>query len=97
MSNNHKIISGLDDVLAWQNGDKTAGEIIKWDAPTSIDVKAVRAKLGMSQRQFAARFGLKLDTLRNWEQSKRVPDGTARVLLTLIDRDPEGVKRALAI
>lgn len=97
MGDNHKIIEGLDDVLAWQNGDESAARIVKWDAPTSIDVKGVRAKLGMSQRQFAARFGLKLETLRNWEQSKRVPDGTARVLLTLIDRDPESVKRALAI
>lgn len=97
MSDGQKILDGLDDVIAWTNGDDSAARIVKWDAPTSIDVRGVREKLGMSQRQFAARFGLKLDTLRNWEQNKRFPDGTARVLLTLIDRDPEGVKRALAI
>lgn len=97
MADGHKILDGLDDIIAWTEGDESAARIVHWEAPTSIDVRAVRSKLNMSQRQFAARFGLKLDTLRNWEQSKRVPDGTARVLLTLIDRDPEGVKRALAI
>lgn len=97
MADGHKILEGLDDVIAWTEGDESAARIVRWEAPTSIDVRSVRSKLGMSQRQFAARFGLKLDTLRNWEQSKRVPDATARVLLTLIDRDPEGVKRALAI
>ncbi|MCO4054020.1 MAG: helix-turn-helix domain-containing protein [Bosea sp.] len=97
MNDGHKIIEGLDDVLAWTEGDQSAARILKWEAPTSIDVRRVRDKLGMTQRQFAARFGLKLDTLRNWEQDKRCPDATARVLLTLIDRDPEMVKRALAI
>lgn len=97
MADGHKILDGLDDIIAWTEGDDSAARVVRWEAPTSIDVRSVRSKLGMSQRQFAARFGLKLDTLRNWEQSKRVPDGTARVLLTLIDRDPEGVKRALAI
>lgn len=92
-----RIIDGLDDAIAWTKGDENAARIIPWRAPTSVDVKAIRAKLGMSQKEFAARFGLKLESLRNWEQDKRVPDSSARVLLTLIDREPEAVKRALAI
>jgi putative transcriptional regulator len=97
MSNGRKIIEGLDDVLAWTEGNDDAARVIKWGAPTSIDVRSVRSKLGMTQKAFAARFGLQLETLRNWEQNKRVPDGPSRVLLTMIDRDPESVKRILAI
>ncbi len=97
MSNGQKIMDGLNDVLAWADGDTSAVRLIKWEAPTSIDVRTVRAKLGMTQQQFAMRFGLKLETLRNWEQGKRAPDGTARVLLDMINREPDTVKRLLAM
>ena len=60
------------------------------------DVPAIRKKLGFTQEKFASSFGVSLGTLRNWEQGARFPDGPARVLLTLIDREPEAVKRALA-
>jgi len=96
-SGGQKILDGLDDVIAWTNGDENAARIIDWQAPTSVDVRAIRQKMGMTQRQFAARFGLKLDSLRNWEQDKRVPETSARVLLTVIDLEPEAVKRALKI
>ena len=92
-----KIIDGLDDVIAWTKGDQNAARVLEWRAPTSVDVKSIRESMGMTQRQFAARFGLKLESLRNWEQDKRVPETAARVLFTIIDREPEAVKRALAI
>lgn len=92
-----RIVEGLDEAIAWTQGDESAARLIQWRAPTSVDVKRIRAKLGMSQKEFAACFGLKLESLRNWEQDKRVPETTARVLLKLIDNDPEYVKKALAI
>ena len=52
--------------------------------------------LPLSREKFADRFGLDVRTVREWEQGQRVPDGTARVLLTVIDHDPESVVRALA-
>ena len=97
MSGGQKILEGLDDAIAWMEGNDGAATQVEWHAPTSVDVRSIRAKLGMTQRQFAARFGFKLETLRNWEQDKRVPETSARVLLTIIDRDPESVKKALAI
>lgn len=60
-----------------------------------LDVRAVRAKTGLSQDQFAETFGVSVATLRNWEQGRRAPEGAARVLLTVIDRDPAAVMRAL--
>ena len=46
---------------------------------------------------FAARFGVALPTLRKWEQGKRRPDGPARVLLRVIEREPDAVRRALLV
>jgi putative transcriptional regulator len=60
------------------------------------DVRAVRERLGLSQEAFAARFHLSLRTVQEWEQGRRVPDGPARVLLQVIDREPEAAARALA-
>ena len=60
------------------------------------DVKAIRAKFGLSQEQFAKAFALKLATLRDWEQERRMPHGPARALLKIIDREPAAVRRALA-
>lgn len=59
-------------------------------------VKAVRAKLGLSQADFARRFGLAVGTLRDWEHARRMPEGAARVLLRVIEREPEAVARAVA-
>jgi putative transcriptional regulator len=59
------------------------------------DVKAIRAKFGLSQDQFAKTFALSLATLRDWEQERRMPHGPARTLLQIIDREPEAVRRAL--
>jgi putative transcriptional regulator len=50
----------------------------------------------MSQGDFAARFGISPATLRNWEQGRRQPEGPARVLLAIIDREPQAVQRALS-
>ena len=58
-------------------------------------VRALRQKLNLTQEQFAARFGLPLGTVRDWEQGAHRPDKAARVLLTVIARDPDAVARAL--
>lgn len=58
--------------------------------------RLIRAKLGLTQEAFAARFHLPLGTIRDWEQGKHEPDSAAKVLLRLIDKDPEAIAKALA-
>jgi putative transcriptional regulator len=65
-------------------------------APVDVDVLKIRRRTGLTREAFAARFGLQVGTVRDWEQKKRQPDGAARVLLTVIDKEPEAVNRALA-
>jgi putative transcriptional regulator len=50
---------------------------------------AIRLKLGLSQREFALRFRFILENIRNWEQGHRGPEGSARTLLTIADKEPE--------
>jgi putative transcriptional regulator len=49
----------------------------------------------MTQKDFALSFGVSLDTLRNWEQGRRHPEGPARVLLAVIERDPKTVLKTV--
>jgi len=58
-------------------------------------VKTMRRALGITQEEFASRYHLPLGTLRDWEQGRSEPDQPARAYLTVIARDPEGVRRAL--
>jgi putative transcriptional regulator len=58
-------------------------------------VKTLRRALGLTQQEFAARYQIPLGTLRDWEQGRTEPDQPARTYLTVIARDPEGVRRAL--
>ncbi|MGH2533224.1 MAG: helix-turn-helix domain-containing protein [Thermomicrobiales bacterium] len=58
--------------------------------------RQIRQRLHLTQEQFAARFGVPLGTLRDWEQGVRQPDSAAKTLLRVIDRDPDAVERALS-
>jgi DNA-binding transcriptional regulator YiaG len=61
-----------------------------------VDVKALRARLGVSQEVFAGRYCLDVATVRNWEQGRTIPEGPAAALLQLIDRDPDKIVELLA-
>jgi putative transcriptional regulator len=90
-----KIMDGLTDALAYAEGDKNRGKAHEVEVPT-VDVRAARNKLGLSQDKFAKAFKINSSTLRKWEQGSRQPHGPARVLLRVIEKEPEAVKRALA-
>ena len=57
--------------------------------------KTLRRALGLTQEEFAGRYHIPIGTLRDWEQGRSEPDQPARAYLTVIARDPEGVRRAL--
>jgi len=58
--------------------------------------KRVRRTLGLSQEEFANRFGIPLRTLQEWEQGRREPDATTLAYLKVIEREPDVVTRVLA-
>jgi putative transcriptional regulator len=62
----------------------------------AINVKMIRRRLGKSQTAFASMIGVSLDTLQNWEQGRRRPDGPARALLKVAAKNPKAVAAALA-
>jgi putative transcriptional regulator len=66
------------------------------EPPGAVDVRRLRQRLGLTREQFAARYGLEVETVRNWEIGRREPDTTARSYLRAISNDPEHVEQAYA-
>ncbi len=66
------------------------------DEPGSLAVRELRRRASLTQMEFAARLGVPVETIRNWEQGKRAPRGPARALLAVIAHAPETVFQALA-
>jgi putative transcriptional regulator len=85
---------GLQQALDYARGEADARRYRVY-VPEDIDVRAIRTRLKMTQEEFAARFGFSVNTLRHWEQGKRQPEGSARAYLTVIDRAPKSVQKAL--
>ena len=69
-------------------------EVEKTETP-ELDVRAIRAGTGLSQAGFAKSLGVGEETLRDWENGRRRPEGNARVLLAMIAGDPRIAHRAL--
>jgi putative transcriptional regulator len=88
-----RIIQGLREAVAHARGDKVPG--LKLHIPQAVDVYAVRRRTGLSQAAFSRRIGVSPGTLRNWEQGRRKPEGPARVLLALLERNPRVVEDTL--
>lgn len=87
------IAQGLNEAVAHAKGKKHA---VKTYTPEMVDVSALRQSMGMTQEQFAARFGFSVATLRHWERGDRTPQGAALVLLNVIKRAPDAVQAVLS-
>src|SRR5579871_1011979 len=99
-SGNKKGVTDWTRVDAMSDADVRKGALADPDAqPLSKEqlskmrrvsrVKALRERMGLTQREFAEAFHLPLTTLRDWEQRRSVPDAPARALLLAIERDPK--------
>ena len=86
-----RIIQSAQEALSYASGETTAGFVVH----KLVDVKALRTRLDLAQPEFAARYGIPVGTVRDWEQGRSVPDRPAQVLLRIIEAEPEMVRRVL--
>jgi putative transcriptional regulator len=88
------VIAGLKQAVAHARGEISL-PARHYDVPGPVDVKAIRAKSGLSQSEFARRYGFNVRTLQEWELGRTEPPSAVRAYLTVIDRFPDTVDRAL--
>ena len=65
------------------------------EVPEDVDVRAIRSRLGLSQAEFSRLYVVSPRSLQKWEQGRRRPESAARAYLTVINRNPEAVEKAL--
>jgi putative transcriptional regulator len=89
-----KIATGLTDAIGFAEGsvDPSAFHV---HVPAYVDVKAIRERLKLSQAAFAARYGFSIGRIRDWEQNRSPIDTPSRLLLIIIDKEPDAIERAL--
>src|SRR3984893_18793651 len=86
----------IEDGDAWADEELAGAEPI-YPPPSPDQVRALRARLGLTQEQFARRFGFTLDTVQQYEQGRRRPSGPASTLLRVIEADPEAAGGPLRV
>lgn len=82
-----ELIDAVDEVLSGK------GKLRIVRAP--VNITALRKKLRLTQVQFAKRYHLELESVRNWEQGKRSADAATRAYLTCIEKMPKRIAHAL--
>lgn len=90
-----RILQGAREALAFAEGKGDAGAF-RIHVPETVDVKRIRRKLGLSQQAFAAHYGFTVGRVRDWEQGRSPIDTPSRILLLVIEKEPEAIERALA-
>ena len=83
-------------VLATPIASPATPDVASGDTPALPAVRDLRRRAQLTQLEFAARLGVPVETIRNWEQGKRAPRGPARALLAVIAHSPETVFAALS-
>jgi putative transcriptional regulator len=89
------LIQSMSEALAHARGEKASGVVVHEVDINTVDAKAVRQKLQLTQEHMAVILGTSVSGYRKWEQHKRTPRGAARTLLRVMEKEPEAVLRAL--
>ena len=88
------VVRGLQEAAAQVRGEISL-RAYEYNVPGPVNVKAIRAKSRLSQSEFARRYGFSLRTLQDWELGRSKPPSAVRAYLTVIDRFPQTVEKAL--
>lgn len=88
-----ELVEGVGQMKAYLRGETVPGLVVH--IPAAVDAAAIRKSTGLSQDAFARTIGVAVGTLRGWEQGRRRPEGPARVLLSMLAKNPRVVEDTL--
>ena len=89
-----RLIAAMKEVVDHVEG-RAALPMRYVEVPEDVDVRAIRSRLGLSQAEFSRLYVVSPRSLQKWEQGRRRPQSAARAYLTVINRNPEAVEKAL--
>ena len=80
------IVKSMKQAVAISRGEMEPARVTRYEI---ADVKAIRAKLGVTQKELANAIDVTVDTVSSWEQRRRNPTGLANKVLGLLEKEPE--------
>ncbi len=86
------LLEGLEEARKWKRGE-LALETMDFDSMPAKRIRAIRRKVAKSARAFEARFGIPAATISDWEQGRQKPDPAGRLLLRVIEAEPDLVEK----
>lgn len=89
-----RILASVRKARAFARGETEKEFVVHM--PEAVDVRAIRKRLALTRVEFANRFGFSADAVKEWEIGRRTPDRSARILLKIVEHEPDAVRRALA-
>lgn len=90
-----RLLDAANEALAIAKGEADLSTYVAHAPPDTVDVKAIRRRMNMTQVAFGQRFGFGPARVRDWEQGRTRPAASDRVLLVTIATEPDAVLRAL--
>jgi putative transcriptional regulator len=91
------LVAAFEEMAAHLRGEiELEAHQLPGGAMTPARIKAIRAKVASSTKEFERVFGIPARTMESYEQGRRNPDGAMRALLRIIEREPAAARRALA-
>jgi DNA-binding transcriptional regulator YiaG len=81
----NELKASLEEAIEIRQGNKPPSRLIRYEV---ADVKALRAKLDVSQQELADALGTSVDTIKSWENKRRNPTGLAAKVLATIQDNP---------
>ena len=87
-----KLVESIKQAGYIKKGKRKAGRTFLYKTP---DIKSIRKRLHVSQSEFALMIGVSKSTVQNWEQGRREPEGPAKALLRIAEKNPQAVFEAL--
>jgi putative transcriptional regulator len=89
-----KLTQGAKEAIAIEKGELAPARATVYFGPH--EMKKIRTKLKMSQREFSDRFGIPIETIRHWEQGRRQPDRAAMAFYQVLEKQPKAALEAFA-
>ncbi|MGB7569535.1 MAG: NadS family protein [Chitinivibrionales bacterium] len=86
------LLSSIKEAGKIKKGRMKPSRVFSYSIP---DIKGIRHKLHVSQNEFAHMIGVSENTIQNWEQGRRKPEGPAVALLRVTENNPRAVLEAL--
>lgn len=83
-----ELLASVEEGGAILRGRRRPARAFRVDPP---EIRALRERYGLTQERFATLMGISVATLRNWEQGRRRPEGSARILLSVVAKHPRAV------